>query len=87
MHLHQKGATGTVNEAILTAAEQALAYARAFRQAGEVADACDMYDTAFMAFAGELGETHRMTLEVQREYGMYLTVMNMLAHTRRRRLN
>jgi hypothetical protein len=87
MHLHQKGAAETVNEAILSAAGEALCFARQFREAGEVADACDMYDTAFMAFAGELGESHAVTLEVQREYGMYLTVMNMLARTSRRRLN
>jgi hypothetical protein len=75
------------NVELVGKAEEAFGLARAFANHGEFADACEMYDAAFIIFAGQLGETHPLTLQAQREYGALLTVNHMLAQSIRRRMN
>jgi hypothetical protein len=90
MFASQKGNSAekqNVNVELVGKANQALELARAFSRRGDYLDACEMYDAAFGVFATELGETHRLTLESQREYGALLTINHMAAEVRRRRMN
>jgi len=83
----QKGATENLPQQAIDKAAEAVGVARALYRVGEVADALELYDDAFVMLSTLCGESHPATLQVQREYGMYLTTQSMLAKTRRSRLN
>jgi hypothetical protein len=76
-----------VNVELVEKAQEALELARQFCQAGHPEEATDLYDDAFVIFSRELGETHPLSLETQREYSILLTAQHMLASTLRRRMN
>lgn len=67
-------AIATNDKASEDQAEAALRLARLFRDYGARTAAYAMYDEAFRIYAALKGESHKNTLEVQREYGMLLTV-------------
>lgn len=67
------------NEPSEDQAEAALKLARLYRACGYTARSMELFDESFSMYARVLGESHKTTLEVQREYGMLLTLQHMQA--------
>ena len=83
----QKGTNENLPQMAADKAAEAVGVARALYRHGEVADAFELYDDAFMMLATICGESHPVTLQVQQDYSMHLTLTNMLAKSRNRHLN